>query len=367
MAGLDILTETPVSAQNAAAPQGAEGICRGVVTDELGPVVGAAVMIKDSQGGVVTGIDGEYTLSGLKSGDVIVVSILGYETQEVIYTGQSTQNFLLVEASEFLDEVVVTALGIRRAERALSYNVQQVSSESINAVKDANFVNSLVGKVAGVTINASANGQGGAARVVMRGVKSLTGTNQALYVIDGIPMFNLTNSASGSVYSDQPGTDGAADINPDDIESISLLTGPSAAALYGNVAASGVVLITTKKGEAGRTRVNFSNSTTFSSVAMMPEMQSKYGNLSGATTSWGNVVNSDYDPRDFFQTGANIITSVSLSTGTAKNQTYLSASSTNTTGILPNTAYDRYNFTGHNTTKFANDKLTLDLSASFIK
>lgn len=358
---LNMLTPSEAFAQDGG------GTVSGIVTDDQGPVIGAAVMIKDSQGGVTTGFDGEYTLSGLNPGDVIVVSILGYETQEIPYTGQATQNFNLSVSTEFLDEVVVTALGIKREEKALSYNVQQVNSDELTAVKDANFVNSMVGKVAGVTINAGANGPGGASRVVMRGVKSLTSSNTALYVIDGIPMFNLSNSGNASNMSDQPGSDGVADINPEDIESITMLTGPSAAALYGNAAAAGVVLITTKKGEAGKTTVTVSNSTTFSNAYMTPRMQSKYGNVAGSISSWGPEVNSDFNARNYFKTGANIISSASLSTGNDKNQTYLSVSSTNSTGILPNSAYNRYNFTGRNTTKFAKDKLTLDLSASFVK
>lgn len=144
--------------------------------------------------------------------------------------------------------MVVTALGIKRSEKALSYNVQQLSSDDITTVKDPNFMNSLNGKVAGVTINSSASGAGSAARVVMRGVKSITKSNNALYVIDGIPMFNVVNESSDTgITADQPGSDAVADINPEDIESINMLTGPAAAALYGNAAASGVVLINTKK------------------------------------------------------------------------------------------------------------------------
>lgn len=340
----------------------------GTISDAAGPVVGAAVMIKGSSGGVTSDLDGAFSLSGLSPGDVIVVSILGYKTQEIVYSGQQRVDVMLEVSTEYLDEVVVTALGIKREEKALSYNVQQVDSEQLTAVKDANFVNSLAGKVAGVTINSGSNGPGGASRVVMRGVKSLNGDNQALYVIDGIPMFNLSNTSSeGSNMSDQPGTDGVADINPEDIESITMLTGPSAAALYGNAAASGVVLITTKKGTEGKTTVSVSNSTTFSSAYMMPRMQSKYGNAAGSVTSWGGVVDSGFNPRDFYNTGANVITSASLSTGNAKNQTYISVSSTNSTGIIPNSAYNRYNFSGRNTTKFAKDKLTLDLSASYVR
>ena len=173
------------------------------------------------------------------------------------------------------------------------------------------------------------------------------------------------NGGGGGIY-DQQGTDGAADINPEDIESISMLTGPSAAALYGNAAAAGVVLITTKKGSADKTSVTVSNNTTFSKVSMMPEMQSKYGNLPNSLDSWGPIVNSDYDPRDFFQTGANVINSFALSTGNKKNQAYLSASTTNTTNILPNSGYNRYNFTVRNTTSFLKDKMTLDAGASYI-
>ena len=345
-AALNMLAPSSLFAQNA---NDGGGTVSGIVTDDQGPVIGAAVMIRDGQGGVTTGLDGEYTLSGLKSGDVIVVSILGYQDQEAVWTGQARQDFRLSVSTEFLDEVVVTALGIKREEKTLSYNVQSVKSEEITAVKDANFVNSLVGKVAGVTINSGASGPGSATRVVMRGMKSIEKSNTVLYVIDGIP------------------SEAAADINPEDIESISMLTGPSAAALYGSDAANGVIVINTKRGAEGKTTVTVSNSTTFSTVYMMPEMQSRYGK-SGGMYSWGSALPSDYsyDPRKYFQTGTNVINSVSLSTGNEKNQTYISASTTNTTGIVPESQYDRYNFTARNTTKFANDKLILDFGASFI-
>ena len=363
-AALNMLTPSDVFAQSA---NDGGGTVSGVVTDDQGPVIGAAVMIKDGQGGVTTGFDGEYTLSGLKSGDVIVVSILGYETQEIPYVGQATQNVQLSVSSEFLDEVVVTALGIKREEKTLSYNVQSVKSEELTAVKDANFVNSLVGKVAGVTINSGASGPGSATRVVMRGMKSIEKSNTVLYVIDGIPMYNKSFGGTGGAMESPVGSEAAADINPEDIESISMLTGPSAAALYGSDAANGVIVINTKRGAEGKTTVTVSNSTTFSTVYMMPEMQSRYGK-SGGMYSWGSALPSDYsyDPRKYFQTGTNVINSVSLSTGNEKNQTYISASTTNTTGIVPESQYDRYNFTARNTTKFANDKLILDFGASFI-
>lgn len=151
------------------------------------------------------------------------------------------------EDTQTLDEVVVTALGIKRSQKALSYNVQEVKGDELNTVKDANFMNSLAGKVAGVNINASASGVGGATRVVMRGVKSIASDNNALYVIDGVPIFNVNNGTTEGQYSTQPRGEGISDINPDDIESMSVLSGPAAAALYGSSAAQGVILITTKK------------------------------------------------------------------------------------------------------------------------
>lgn len=338
----------------------------GTVLDEMDqPVIGATVSVIGTNIWTTTEIDGTFKLTIPQGGATLSISYLGYAEYQVEAAG-TNMVIKLVPDERLLDESVVTALGIKRSTKALSYNVQEVKADEVLAVKDANFMNSLVGKVAGVTINSGSNGPGGASRVVMRGVKSITGSNQALYVIDGVPMFNLTNAGSASVMSDQPGTDGVADINPEDIESISMLTGPSAAALYGNAAASGVVLITTKKGAAGKTTVSISNNTTFSMAYMMPRMQSKYGNNAGQIGSWGPVVNSDYNPRDFFNTGTNVINSASLSTGTEKNQTYLSVSTTNTTGILPNSGYNRYNFSGRNTTKFAKDKLILDLGANFI-
>ena len=346
------------------AQQRKERLIAGTVKDKNGePLIGVSIREKSSGEGTITDMDGNYKLSTSSANPVLVFSYVGYQSKEVPVKG-NVANVVLEDATQELNEVVVTALGIKRSEKALSYNVQQLSGDELTTVKDANFISSLNGKVAGVNINSS-NTTGGASRVVMRGVKSITSSNLALYVIDGVPMYNMMNGGGGGIY-DQQGTDGAADINPEDIESISMLTGPSAAALYGNAAAAGVVLITTKKGSADKTSVTVSNNTTFSKVSMMPEMQSKYGNLPNSLDSWGPIVNSDYDPRDFFQTGANVINSFALSTGNKKNQAYLSASTTNTTNILPNSGYNRYNFTVRNTTSFLKDKMTLDAGASYI-
>ena len=367
-AGLNVLASPLSQAQDGSETGG--GTVSGIVTDDQGPVIGAAVMIKDSQGGVTTGMDGEYSLSGLEQGDVIVVSILGYETQEVSYVGQATQDFLLKTSTEFLDEVVVTALGIKRQEKALSYNVQEIDSEELLRVKDANFVNSLNGKVAGVTINRSSSGVGGATRVVVRGAKSIEGNNNVLYVIDGIPLVNTSIGTGSDVLGEgRATTEGIADFNPEDIESISVLSGPSAAALYGSSAANGVILITTKKGEEGKLSVSFSSTSEFSRAYMTPEFQNTYGNQSGAYESWGNELPSPntYDPKkDFFETGMTFTNSLTLTTGNKYNQTYASISSTNATGIVPNNKYDRLNLTIRNTSSFLKDKLQLDLGASYV-
>lgn len=338
----------------------------GVINDSSGPVIGASISTKNGQG-TITSIDGDFRLENIHVGDVLTVSYIGYQTQNIVFNGQTRLNIVLSEEATELEQVVVTALGIKRSEKALSYNVQQLSSDDITTVKDANFMNSLNGKVAGVTINSSASGAGSAARVVMRGVKSITKSNNALYVIDGIPMFNVVNEGTDTgITADQPGSDAVADINPEDIESINMLTGPAAAALYGNAAASGVVLINTKKGTKDKTNISVSSSTTFSTPTMLPKMQSKYGNKDGVFASWGDLVNSNYDPEKFFRTGVNTINSVSLSTGTSKNQTYVSVSATNSNGILPNNKYERYNVSGRNTASFLNDKLVLDFGANLI-
>ncbi len=357
--------------------QDPQGTVSGIVADESGPVIGAAVMVKGGVGGVVTGLDGDYQLTGVKPGDVIVVSLLGYEDQEIPYNGQAKIDFMLQVSSEFLDEVVVTALGIKRSEKALSYNVQQVNSDAILSNKDVNFVNSLTGKVAGVTINASAGGVGTASKVVMRGEKSILQSSNALYVIDGVPMFAPTSTAS-TEFGSQGTSEPIADINPEDIESMSVLNGAAAAALYGSDAANGAIIITTKKGKAGSVSVTISSNTEISTPFVMPRFQTRYGtgDLSGATAgtdrSYGYHLNKlnyrGYDPaKDYFQTGVTGTESVSLSTGTERNQTYLSASAVNSRGIIPNNAYNRYNFSFRNTTSFLNDKMTLDVNASFIK
>lgn len=341
----------------------------GIVTDAKGePLIGVSVLIKGTSTGAITDLDGNFKLQAHK-GDILDISYVGYATQAITLANAQPLKVTMGEDTKVLDEVVVTALGIKREQKALSYNVQQVKGDDLTTIKDANFINALNGKVAGVTINASSAGAGAAARVVMRGTKSLEKDDNALYVIDGIPMYNINSGDNaGGTMNKQPGTNSVADINPDDIESMTILTGPSASALYGSLAANGVVLINTKKGIVGKARITYTNNTSFSSPLMMPKFQNIYGNREGESVSWGNRLenSTDFDPRDFFNTGMDEINGLTFTTGTEQNQTYAAVSTTNTTGILPNNAYNRYNFSIRNTSKFCKDKVSLDLGAQYI-
>ena len=341
----------------------------GTVVDNTGePAIGATVRVKNGQHGVVTDIDGKFTID-VPKGSTLVVSYIGTQTQEVQVGNTHDLHITMQPTARQIDEVVVTALGIKRSEKALSYNVQKVGSDQLTNVKNVNFVNSLNGAVAGVNINASTAGVGGPTRVVMRGTKSITGGNNVLYVIDGVPMLNKSGGdIGGGRYSSQPSGEGIADINPDDIESISVLTGPSSAALYGSAAANGVIMINTKRGTEGKVKVAVSSSMEFSNPFILPKFQNTYGNKAGSFYSWGDrlATPSSYDPKDFFNTGNNYINSVTVTTGTKTNKTYISVATTNATGILPNNKYNRYNFTARNTSDFLNDKLHLDVSGSYI-
>ena len=349
----------------------------GIVKDENGlPIIGATVKVRGAQMGVVTDIDGKFSLK-TSVGSVLTVSYIGYKIQDIKVQEGGSLNIKLEPESKQLNEVVVTALGIKRSQKALSYNVQQVTSNELIRNKDANFINSLAGKVAGVNINTSSAGVGGASKVVMRGAKAIEQSSNALYVIDGVPMFNL-GQEGGKGFESSGTTEAIADINPEDIESMSVLTGAAAAALYGSRAANGAIVITTKKGKVGHTEVTFSQNTEFLSAFRLPEFQNRYGtgsqlsSVEVADKSWGkrlNEVNSyGYDPKsDYLKTGVVTTETVTLSTGSEKNQTYLSASAVNSAGIVPNNRYNRYNFTFRNTTSFLQDRMTLDVGASYIK
>ena len=348
----------------------------GTVLGEDGfPVPGAAVIESGTSNGTTADLDGKFSLTVSDASASVTFSSLGYDSVTLPVGTRTIFNVTLREEAVALEGTVVTALGIRRDEKALSYNVQEVSSKMLTEVKNANFINSLAGKVAGVTVNTSSSGVGGASKVVLRGNKSISQSSNALYVIDGIPMYNF-GGGGGTEFDSKGATESIADLNPEDISSISVLTGAAAAALYGSEAANGAIMITTKAGEAGKLKVSFSSNTEFLSPFVLPEFQSVYGtglngsSGSGGIFSWGAYIPEsaryNYTPNDYFETGHTYTNSFSVSGGTDKNQTYFSAAAVNSDGIIPNNRYDRYNFTFRNTTYFLKDRLKLDASASYI-
>ena len=347
----------------------------GIVIDENNePLIGVNIKVEGSSIGAITDIDGNFNIMAPQS-STLSFTYVGYTPQSVKITDKNIYEIRLVSDTKQLSEVVVTALGIKREQKALSYNVQQVKADAISGIKDANFINSLNGKVAGVNINSSSSGVGGASKVVMRGTKSIEQSSNALYVIDGIPMFNF-GGGGGTEFDSRGKSESIADLNPDDIESISVLTGAAAAALYGSNAANGAIVITTKRGQVGKLQVSVNSNTEFSKPFVLPQFQNRYGTGSrgktgGTTTlSWGPLLNeasrTGFEPKDFFDTGLIFTNSVTLSTGTEKNQTFFSAASVNSQGIVPNNRYNRFNFTFRNTTSFLNDRMKLDVGASYI-
>ena len=238
---------------------GKERTITGQVLDSKGePLIGVSILVKGTTDGAITDLDGNYKIITKSNNPIIIYSYIGYKTQEVPLKGQTSINITLMDDTQVIDEVVVTALGIKRSEKALSYNVTQVDAESALAVKDANFINSLNGKVAGLNINSSSSGIGGASKVVMRGSRGIEQSSNALYVIDGIPMYNLSASGGSEEFQSQGSTEAIADINPEDIDRIDVLKDASATAIYGVKAANGVIVITTKKGKYGKPIVHYS-------------------------------------------------------------------------------------------------------------
>ena len=352
----------------------------GVVVDATGyPLVGVAVLIKGTTVGSSTDLDGKFAFelpSSVGGGTLLEFSCLGYKTQDVPLGTKRVFNVTMEDDAILMEGTVVTALGIKRSEKALSYNVQQVNADALMANKDANFVNSLNGKVAGLVINASSSGVGGASKVIMRGQKSISQSSNALYVIDGVPMYTTARDGS-TEFGSQGSSDPIADINPEDIESISVLTGAAAAALYGSDAANGAIVVTTKKGKEGKVSVNASAGVEIMNPFVLPRFQNRYGtgdlssSVGSTVRSWGNLMNDANNPgynpaKDYFQTGVTNTESVSVSMGNAKNQTYLSGSAIDSKGVVPNNGYHRYNFTFRNTTSFLEDKMHLDVGATYI-
>ena len=345
----------------------------GTVEDEFGPVAGASVVIKGTTNGTMTDMDGHFTLEGVKKGDIIQISFIGFATQDIPYTGQTALNVKLEEDAQKLDEVVVTALGMKRDKKALGYAMQELKGDELLSSREPNLANSLSGKVSGLQIVRSSNGVGGSSKIVLRGNNSLTGSNQPLIVVDGTPMDNFTGGVDdvwGNSGADMG--NGLSDINPEDIESMTVLKGASAAALYGSRAGNGVILITTKSGKKNEgLGITVNASITTESIFLKPDMQNSFGQGSvGAydnqsRLSWGpkaegqtvtdwmgrQVPLRTYDNIDaFFNTGTSFNEGISFQQNIKGTSVFSSINRSDDAGITPESKLNKTNITLRATT-----------------
>lgn len=379
-----------------AAVQQDKRMIKGTVTDENGdPLIGVSVLVKGSTVGTITDIDGNYSIEVPERG-TLEFSYIGYKRVSLPTSGRSSFNVVMKEDALLLGEVVVTAMGIERKEKSLTYATQKVSGDELMKVQDANFVNSLQGKVAGITITPSSGGAGGAAKIVLRGNKSVLGNNSPLIVVDGIPLTNNINqqgsfeSGVGMTYaSSTEGSDPLSSINPDDIESMNVLKGANAAALYGSQAANGVIMITTKKGQVGRIDINYSGNITFEKPLMTPDIQNVYGsrlNLIANTLdveSWGKKLGTytndelayegahlrnyaNDDVKDFFKTGLTVNNSISLSGGSENIRTYFSFANSHANGMIEHNTFNRNTVSFRQSYAMFNKKLNVDVAVNYV-
>lgn len=355
-------------------------ILKGKVISAEGPLVGASILIKGTTTGTASGSDGTFTLNVPGKEITLVVTSVGYvKSERSVGQNETNVEITLVKDNSGLSEIVVTALGITRQSKTLPYATQTVKVGSLTEVRDPNNVlNSLQGKVANAVITQGSGGPGSGARIVLRGNRSIQGTNNALIVVDGVPITNDTYSSAGSDFGSVQSSDGASNINPDDIESVTVLPGGSAAALYGSQAGNGVIVITTKKGTSDKMTVTLNSGLAFENAWSLPKVQNKYGQGNGGVLdptsgeSWGakmtgqSITNylgqpSTYSPqpdniKDFFRTGLGANNSISVSGGTAKAQTYLSYTNNIVNGIIP-----KNNLTSHT----VNLRITNQISKKF--
>ncbi|SJN48032.1 SusC, outer membrane protein involved in starch binding [Sphingobacterium sp. JB170] len=352
---------------------------KGIVKDAntLQPITGASISTPDKSQSTSSGEQGEFSLSVENSVKSLEVTFVGYLSQTVETSNSSNLEVFLSPADEELEEVVVTALGISREQKSLTYSTQQLKGDELTRAKGTNLINSINGKVAGVNITSSSSGIGGSAKVVLRGNKSASGSNQVLYVVDGVPLNNNSvGSQPGNVFGgERDSGDPIAMINPEDIESMSVLKGASAAALYGSQAANGVILITTKSGKNGRTSIDFSSSAQIETPATLPKFQNNYGQgMDGQTdvnsvNSWGETMDqkASDQTKSFFNTGTNFTNSLSLSKGNEQMQTYLSYANTEAKGLLPENELSRHNINIKQNASFFDDRLKVEGGANYIQ
>ena len=340
----------------------AQASVRGTVTSSDGePIIGANVIELGSNNGTVTDLDGNYQLK-VGPNAILEFTYTGYVSQKFTVGTQTIINVTLAEGVA-LSEIIVTALGISRERKSLSYAAQTIQGGQLTQVRDANFVNTLQGKVAGLVVTSASSGVGGATRVNLRGNRSIQSSNNALFVVDGVPVDNSTPGQVGNDFGGYNGSDGVANINPDDIESINVLKGAAASVLYGSRAANGVILITTKKGSAGAISVDVNSGAQFDAPLTLPHLQNEYGQGNGgvfgarASASWGPKMNNqaviDWTGKaqgmvpqpnnisDFFQIGSSFNNSVGIKGGTDKVQSYFSFTNNQTAGVVPGNTLDR--------------------------
>jgi len=330
-------------------------------------VAATSVNVKGGTNATTTASDGSFTLTVPTGNIILQFSSVGYGAKEVaVSASQSSVNVTLATQSSDLSEVVVTALGIRREKKMLTYASQQVSGDEIRRAASPNFMEAISGKAAGIDIRVSGSGAGGSTKAVLRGAKSLLGTSEALYVIDGIPMVNNKGGQPGS-YGGTDGGDGLSALNPADIETVNILRGANASILYGSQGANGVILITTKKGKAGKVSVDLNSSTVLEQVSNLPDFQFEYGTATGGDYSWSKTKGAYQKTYidEFFQTGVNATNSVSVSGGSDKSTAYFSYSNSNAKGVLPTNTYNKNTITLNQSTKFFNDKVTLSSNVIF--
>src|SRR5688572_24740459 len=331
------------------------------------PLPGVSVLVKSTTTGTTTDTDGRYTIDVPDQSAVLVVSFIGFASQEIEVGTKTVIDVSLLEDVQQLNEVVVTALGISRETKTLVYATEQVKPAQLTEVRDANnVINGLQGKVTNAVITQGSGGPGSGARIVLRGNRSIQGTNNALIVVDGVPINNGTNGTITSDFGGLQGTDGASNINPDDIESMTILRGASAAALYGSQAGNGVIVITTKKGIKDKISLTVNSGVVSEKAFVLPDFQNTYGQgnsgvLNGASgESWGakmdgqsftayNGEQRSYSAqpdnvKDFYRTGVSWNNSIGISGGSEKMQTYLSYANNNVKGILPKNDLNRHTF-----------------------
>lgn len=340
---------------------------KGVVEDTTGePLIGASVVVTGTKTGVVTDIDGSFNLNLPDNAKTISVSYIGFKEQIVNIVGKTDIKIILEEDGQQLGDVVVTALGVKREKKALGYAVHEVSGNVLSTVKSVSPFNALAGSIAGLNVSSAGSGPGGSVRLLLRGANSMTGNNEPLYVIDGIPLDNtLQNQGRAGGGIDYGNA--ANNINADDIESISVLKGGAAAALYGSRGQNGVVMITTKQGKkGGALMVGFRSNFTFSNAVVLPKLQNEYaqgaaGNhVLSETQSWGpkmqgqeyvNFLNqkatlntkTENPFEQFTQTGTNLSNSLSINKGLDKGSIYLSATNLRSRGIYPKEEFNNLN------------------------